>query len=293
MKRKEFIKTSFGALTLGFTTFTNLFSSSHTRTLGKTGVKVSAIGFGATRTKEPSLLHYAIDKGLSFIDTGRSYANGQNEVMIGKVIKGFRDKVVIQSKMRIRFRENEDLSSTATSKRMQRDMEKSLNDSLKALQTDYIDVLLLHDANKVDYIHHENVFEFFESAKKSGKIRACGFSSHINHVELLKANNASKFHDVVMIPYNHAGSYKHFPAGFYHEWDQPAAEEQMQIAEKNGIAIVAMKTCSAGPYSPDRKTAPSYSEALKWILRHSYICTMPAAMTNMDQIDENIKAFDY
>ena len=54
---------------------------------------------------EPSLLKAALDRGINFIDTGRSYYNGQNEVMVGKVIKGIREKVIIQSKVRVRIRE--------------------------------------------------------------------------------------------------------------------------------------------------------------------------------------------
>ncbi len=169
-------------------------------------------------------------------------------------------------------------------------MQSSLTESLKALQTDYVDIMLIHGASSLDIINHETVMDFFGAAKKKGQIRACGFSSHENHVELLKAANESKFYDVIMLPYNHRGSYNHSRTGRYSEWDQPALEAELKKAEKNDIGIVAMKTCSGGPYSPDGKSKPSYRAALKWILNHSYINSMAVAMGNMKEIDENVPA---
>jgi hypothetical protein len=93
-----------------------------------------------------------------------------------------------------------------------------------------------------------------------------------------------------MVPYNQKGSYKHSRASHYNEWDQPALESELKKAEKNNIGIVAMKTCSGGPYSPDGKSKPSYEEALKWVLSHSYITTMAVAMGNMKEINENVQA---
>ena len=55
------------------------------RKLGKAEIKVTEIGFGASRTMDPTLMNYAFEKGITFFDTGRSYYNGQNEVMVGKV----------------------------------------------------------------------------------------------------------------------------------------------------------------------------------------------------------------
>jgi len=169
-------------------------------------------------------------------------------------------------------------------------MYSSLKESLKALQTDYIDILLIHGANTVDIIKHEAVMDFFRVAKQKGQIRACGFSSHDNQVEILKAANKSKFYDVIMIPYNHKGSYRHSKGGHYSEWDQQALESELKKAERNNIGIIAMKTCSGGSYSPDGRSKPSYKSALKWVLNHSYINTMAVAMGNVKEINENVQA---
>ncbi len=301
MSRKEFLKkTSAGLLTFGLLGgIPQLINAQKSqgktlpeyRVLGRTGIKVSPVGYGASRTMEPALIKSAMDKGINFLDTGRVYFNGQNEVMVGKVVKGVRKEVVIQSRMLVYLKEKgEQLKSSKVSESIKNMMQSSLNESLKALQTDYIDIMLIHGAKSLDIINHETVMEFFRVAKKKGQIRACGFSSHDNQVELLKSANKSKFYDVIMVPYNHKGSYRHSLAKSYSEWDQPALESEMKKAEKNNIGLVAMKTCSGGPYSPDGKTTPSYLEALKWILSHSYINTMAVAMGNMKEINENIRA---
>jgi len=261
------------------------------RILGRTGIKVSAVGYGASRTLEPSLVKGPLETGINFFDTGRRYFRGQSEVMVGKVIKGIRQKVIIQSKMRIRPAGSEEaLDTQEIRKSLRTMMETSLNKSLHALQTDYIDIMLLHGASTTEVINNDTVMEFFLEAKRKGKIRACGFSSHSNQLELLRDVNGSKFYDVIMVPYNHKGSYIHSRAGYHSEWNQPALEDELKKAENNGIGIVAMKTCSGGPYSSDGVMKPTFKDALKWILSHSYINTMAVAMANIREIKEDVQA---
>jgi hypothetical protein len=301
MTRKRFLKISsaglFGAGFLGKAS--SLLGNSQKnqvkknpeyRILGRTGIKVTALGYGASHTTEPSLVKRALDIGINFIDTRGDYSRRQNEMMVGKVIKGIRQEVIIQSKIRIRAEERgEALYAPEMRKRLRLKMETSLNDSLKALSTDYIDIMLLHGIKATDIINHETVIKFLAEAKRMGKIRACGFSSHANQVELLRDANRSNFYDVIMVPYNHKGSYIHSRREYYNKWDQPALEEEFRRAEKIGIGIIAMKTCSGGPYSPDGISEPTFRDALKWILNHSYISTMAVAMGNFKEIKEDIQ----
>ena len=64
--------------------------------VGKTGILVTPVCFGASRTNEASLIRYVIDKGINFIDTGHAYSNGNNEKLVGKAISEIRQNVVIQ-----------------------------------------------------------------------------------------------------------------------------------------------------------------------------------------------------
>ncbi len=300
LSRKDFLKKSsagFAALSIAGSKAPNLSDLDSLlspppqfRVLGRTGIKVTTLGYGASRTMEPSLVKSAIDTGINFLDTGRSYSNGQNEVMVGKVIKNIRDKVIIQSKIRIRAREKgEELKSQRVAKRITSSMVSNLDECLKALQTDYIDIMLIHDVSSTEIINLEYVQEFFDNAKKQGKIKACGFSTHTNMLEVMKAANVHNFYDVIMVTYNHKGSFIHSLSGNYSEWDQPALEVEMAKAAKNQIGIVAMKTCSGGPYSPGTGQEPSYKEALKWIIDHDYIHSMAVAMGNTKEIKENIQ----
>ncbi|MGD9033087.1 MAG: aldo/keto reductase [Desulfobacteraceae bacterium] len=261
------------------------------RILGRTGIKVSAVGYGASRTLEPSLVKAALETGINFLDTGRRYFRGQHEAMLGKVIKGIRQKVIIQSKIRIRPAERGEALDTQEMRNSRRAlMETSLRESLHALQTDYIDIMLLHGASTTEVINDNTVMEFFLEAKRKGKIRACGFSSHANQLELVRDANRSKFYDVIMVPYNHKGAYRHSRAGYHSKWNQSALEEELKKAENNRIGIVAMKTCSGGPYSSDGVAKPTFKDALKWILSHSYISTMAVAMANIKEIKEDVQA---
>jgi aryl-alcohol dehydrogenase-like predicted oxidoreductase len=302
MSRKEFLKTSSAAvLGLGILGLGGKMSraeegsktSAKMVKLGNTGIDVSVIGFGASRTMEPSLVNAALDAGFNFLDTGRSYSRGQNEVMVGEVVAARRKDVVIQSKLRVSLQGQENgIFALEDVKKAIAGMTASLEASLKALRTDYIDIMLIHGASDPKVIHHEAVMGFFEKAKAQGKIRAHGFSTHTNQIELMKAANQKRFYEVIMVTYNHKGSYIHMNSGSYSEWDQPALEIEMDKAKKRGAGMIAMKTCSAGPYAPDDTAGPSFEHALRWILAQDKVHTMAVAMGNFEQIEENVKAMD-
>ncbi|MFC2075599.1 aldo/keto reductase [candidate division KSB1 bacterium] len=221
------------------------------RTLGRSGIKVSAVGYGASRTMEPSLVGRALDMGINFLDTGPSYYSGQNEIMVGQVTRERRKDVVIQSKIVLRVREKgEEMQSEAVAKRVKKFMQSSLDKSLKSLQTDYIDIILLHGISQPAIMNLPVVQQFLADAKKKGVIRAHGLSAHGNQVDVLAAVVEGGFYDVVMVPYNHRGSYNHMLSGSFSEWDQPGLEEEMRKAEEAGIGLVAMKGASGGPLSP-------------------------------------------
>jgi len=300
MSRKEFIKKSsavlMGAGLAGPRTPPPVRSGApdapaHPVSLGRTGIRIHPIGFGASRTMEAALMRAALDAGVNFFDTGRSYFNGRNEEMVGEVVAGRRKELVIQSKLRLGIRA--DVAAELTKEdvgRMTRTMTESLETSLRALGTDYIDIMLIHGASSPEISHHEAVKEFFTAARRSGKIRAHGFSSHSNQVEMVRAAVRENFFDVIMIPYNHKGSYVHSNTGRYSEWDQPALEAGMEKARDLGIGLLAMKACSGGPYAPKAGGAPSFERALRWLLEGGRVHGMAVAMANFQQIEEDLRA---
>jgi hypothetical protein len=244
---------------------------------------------GAPRTNEESLIRYAIDKGIYFIDTGRAYGNGNNERLVGKAVSGIRNNVVIQSKIRL---EQNELPSGINGKRSAEEIRSILNykleASLKALDSDYIDIFLYHDATEENLLFHPEVMKFFDGMKSSGVIKAHGFSTHNDLMNLHERNNNEQFYDVIMMPFNHKGSFVHSVSGRFSEWDQGRLISALTEAGNKGIGVIAMKTCSGGKYSPSIDAEPSFHEAVRWVIRHPYISSATVAMVNFEQVDEHI-----
>ena len=263
-------------------------SLSEFRGIGGTGIMVSPICFGAPRTNEESLIKYALEKGMNFIDTGRAYGNGNNERLVGRAIDGIRSKVVIQSK--IRLEENE-LPSKGKGRKGAEEIRAALSSkleaSLKALNTTYIDVLLYHDATDENLLFHSETMKFFAEMKKSDVIKAHGFSTHNDYMNLPERNNSEKFYDTIMVPFNPKGSFVHSVNGRYSEWDQKKLIAILIEAGNKGIGVVAMKTCSGGKYSPSAEIEPSFKESVLWVLQHKFISSAAIAMANFEQVDEH------
>jgi uncharacterized protein len=292
ISRKEFVtKTLSGiaGISLVSNHLTNLPSTgTELRAIGNTGIMVSPICFGAPRTNEESLIKYALEKGMNFIDTGRAYGNGNNEQLVGRAIKGKREKVVIQSKIRL---EKNELLSKGKGKKGAEEIRYALSSkleaSLKALNTSFIDVLLIHDAAEESLLFHPETMKFFDEMKKSGIIKAHGFSTHNDKMNLAERNNSELFYNVVMMPFNHKGSFVHSVTGQYSEWDQNRLISILTEAGNKGIGVIAMKTCSGGKYSPSADIEPGFKEAVLWVLQHKFISSVAIAMANFEQVDEH------
>ena len=295
MTRSEFLKASAGLAAAGLLGTTGLSAQTARKNrvlLGKTGIEVSPLCFGAGRTQDPVLVRAALDKGVTLIDTARIYAGGQNEVMLGNGLKEFRNKVLIQTKIRARVRENADLEKAETAENIRKQLDRALAQSLKSLQTDSIDILLYHWAVSAGILFHDTVLDFFTEAKKTGKIRVCGFSVHNDHMEVLKRAVNQPFYEVIMVPYNFKGSYIHSVSKDYNEWDQPGLEKLLKTLHKQGVGILAMKTCSAGPMAIAEREKPSFRNAVRWVLDREYVDCANVAMGNFDEIEEDIQAMN-
>jgi aryl-alcohol dehydrogenase-like predicted oxidoreductase len=262
------------------------------RNIGDTGIMVCPICFGAPRTNEESLIKYALEKGMNFIDTGRAYGNGNNEKVVGKAVAGRRDSVVIQTK--IKLEENE-LPSKGKGRKgaieIRDALTSKLEASLKALNTSYIDVLLYHGASEENLLFHSEVLKFFSEMKESGVIKAHGFSTHNETMNLPERNNSEGFYDVIMVPFNPMGSFTHSVNGRFSEWDQKKLISILTEAGNKGTGVIAMKTCSGGKYSPSPGIEPSYKESGLWVLQHKFISAANIAMANFEQVDEHTSWF--
>ncbi|MGO9229545.1 MAG: aldo/keto reductase [Bryobacteraceae bacterium] len=238
------------------------------RVLGKTGLKVTTVGFGCMITSDGSVIERAADMGITYFDTARVYQNGNNERMVGAALKSRRKNIVLSSKSGAHTRA---------------DALAHLDTSLKELGTDYLDIWYLHGKSRPEDITDE-LIDAQQTAKQAGKIRFAGVSTHQGQPVLIPFLAAHPKIDVILSAYNFTLD--------------PAVGAVLEQAAKAGKGIVGMKVMAGGfrRMSPDD---PKYKilkqdggmlSALKWVIRSRGVHTTIPSMTDNDQLEENFKA---
>lgn len=147
------------------------------RTLGKSNLQISAVGFGCMSLQQEAhdnqwLIDHAIEKGINFFDTADLYDKGMNESMLGNYLKGKRNDIILATKVGNQWREDGSGWEWNASREYIVD---AVENSLRRLNTDYIDLYQLHGGTMED--NKEEVVEAFESLQQQGKIRHYGISS--------------------------------------------------------------------------------------------------------------------
>lgn len=236
------------------------------RTLGNTGIRLPIVSLGVMRIDNPRLVVSALDQGIVHLDTAHGYQQGKNEEMLGEILKGRpRNSFVIATKIHPR-----DTISTDEFLQM-------LDKSLARLKLDYVDMLYLHGVDNQEYMFQENYLKALETAKKSGKTRFIGLSTHSNMAQVIRWAVKSKFYEVVLTSYNFM---------MHNDTDMHAALEE---ANKAGLGIIAMKTMAGGYWDKERTQKVNARAALKWALQNPNIHTAIPGCTAFEQLDENLE----
>ena len=239
------------------------------RTLGRTGLKVTTVGMGCMITSDPSVVERALDAGINYFDTARSYQHGNNERMVGAALGARRKEVVL---------------STKTEARDKQGALEQLDTSLRELNTDYVDIWYLHGRSSPGEAG-DDLIEAQQIAKKQGKIRFTGVSTH--DVPKMAPWMAQKgVFDVILATYNFSM--------------ESNVDEALTLAAKSGMGVVAMKVMAggfrrqrAGSQLHQKLNQPGTPLAmLKWVINKPYIATTIPSMTDMDQLEENLKAME-
>ncbi len=175
------------------------------RELGSTGEQVSVIGLGGSHLGQAQvpedealrLIHEGIDRGINFLDNSWDYNEGRSEERVGKALSqaGYRNKAFVMTKIDGRTKE------TATNQ---------INDSLKRLKVDHIDLLQHHEVLRFDdpdrIFNEGGAMEAVVEAKQAGKLRFIGFTGHKDphvHLYMLEVAQRHGFHfDTVQMPIN-------------------------------------------------------------------------------------------
>ena len=202
------------------------------RALGSTGEQVSLVGLGGHHIGRPSseeegirLIRAAVDRGVTFMDNSWDYHDGGSEIRMGKALRdGYRDKVFLMTKI---------------DGRTKSEAAKQIEDSLKRLQTDHIDLMQHHEIIRME--DPDRIFadgdaqEAVLEAKKAGKIRYIGFTGHkdpVVHLRMLDLAAKHRFRfDAVQMPLNvmdaHFRSFQH---------------QVVPVLVKQHIAVLGMKS---------------------------------------------------
>jgi len=235
------------------------------RRLGRTGLEVSEVGFGCMITSDQSVIERAADLGVNLFDTARGYQGGNNERLVGAALKSRRKDVLI---------------STKAGARTKAEALAQLDESLRQLGTDHVDVWYLHGIKAGAELADE-LLDAQSEAKRQGKTRFAGVSLHSGHDEVIPAAIA-RHQDVVLVTYN-------FTMG-------ERNDALMQSLHDSGTGVVAMKVM-AGGRGPEAAAvrgrlaeAGGLLSALKWALRRPFVHAAVPSTTDMAQLDENLRA---
>ena len=222
------------------------------RKLGRTGLDISEISFGAVeiglaygipvdgKVEKPSekeahdLLHTALDMGINFVDTARAY--GESEEIIGRALKGRRDEYILATKS------NHFSDRGLSVKELQDAIRESLETSLRMLQTDVIDVFQIHNITK-DVVERGDVLQVVQDAQKAGKIRFTGGTVYGVDDPLAVVEDGSW--DVIQVAYNML--------------DRRLESKVLPLAAAKGVAVTVRSVLLKGALTPRYASLPADS----------------------------------
>ncbi|HZT22425.1 MAG TPA: aldo/keto reductase [Verrucomicrobiae bacterium] len=285
--RRQFIHTSSAALAgaalLPSLTFAEASPPARTATdqvtLGQTGLKLSRLGFGTGsangyvqtangKSAFIDLIHYAYDRGITYLDTAQAYATFD---WMSDAIKGLpREKLFIQSKMDGR----------------PADVLAEIDRQRKTLGTDYIDSLLVHCMTRGNWTDDwRRVMDAFDEAKARKWIRAKGVSCHT--LPALRAAVASDWTEVHLVRVNPQGAYTDAEADGWgrSRHDIAPVIEQIQQMRAKGRGVIGMKICGNGTF-----TDPADREkSIRFAMSRPEIDAVVIGFKSRAEIDEAIE----
>jgi uncharacterized protein len=252
------------------------------RKLGRTGLVLSPLGFGAQHTRDPNLIRSALDQGVNLIETAFAYGFGKagNSCQcIGKAIAGRRDSVCLAVAYQA--------EPKPTSKIW---IAKQFEQTLQDLGTDHIDIFLWHHPGGGSINHSElslkesqalvvegERVELMLKWKQEGKLRWCGITTHSEQPEWLQFVTESKLYDVAVVGFNYKSS--------------TATAKAMEDSAQKGVGLICMKTQSPDYSEGEHKigSAPDHLKALKWVLSKSYVTAAIPGMNEPGQLALNVR----
>jgi len=239
------------------------------RTLGRTGLKVSELGLGTIKIDSPAVVQHAMDLGVNYFDTAACYQGGKSEEKLGRALKGRREQAVVATKW------HTDGSTSA------KELLASLEASLRRLQMEHVDLIQIHGATNSAQVQSDELWEAFSQAKKAGKVRFHGLSSHGNQAEVVREAIKSTRYDAVLVSYN----------ALLAERVGPAVAE----AQAANVGVIAMKALQPAHRSRESNAFKGlrgnpYQQSIQWLLKDRNVSTTIVDMPTFDEVDEDVAA---
>lgn len=238
--------------------------------LGKTGLKVSDVSCGAISLFEPNVLRYAYECGVNYFDTAEGYLRMKGEAYVGQGLKEVRDKVIITTKHPYDFRQKIEKASVI----------KRMEDSLKRLQSDYVDIAMVHGLADLSLIlNNQEIMSAYDQLKKDGKVRFTGFSTHNAKLTLKQALD-SDFPQVILFMYNHM--------------EGKEIEPLVKAVREKSVGTVAMKIFAGGMQGNLKAMVSpevSYPQAaIRWVMTNPDVDTCIPTMSSYSHVEEYVAA---
>jgi predicted aldo/keto reductase-like oxidoreductase len=247
------------------------------RTLGKTGIRVPVIGMGILSSGSPALMRAALDAGITHFDsTAAQPQQMRNEEMIGEVLRGLpRESVVFGTKIHLR---QDYKTGLYTKEATEDEFLKKLDMALKRLKMDYVDIVYHHMVSRRESAFHEPAMKAMEKAKKAGKARFLGITTHSNMPEVVQAAADSNFYEVVMASYN------------YKQKNRWQVKEAIAKAADAGLGVVAIKVIRGGLGKGEKPVNPRAS--LKWVLQDSNVHATIPGFSNFEEMSVDLSVME-
>ncbi len=246
------------------------------RTLGKTGIKIPIISMGTGGTTDPALVRSAIDEGVKLLATVQGYQNGNNEKMVGTVLKNLpRDSFMTMTNC-FELKWIDTKTGILTSEFKHTSYMENVDLSLSSLEVDYVDIFIQPFAAKRKSVFHKPAVKAMEAIKKSGKAKYIGIATHRDEPEAIRAAVDVGIYDVIMTSYNFLKS------------NREDLEDTIQYAAEAGLGIIAMKTMAGAFWDKERTKPINTLAALKWVLQNEYVHTSVPDCSSYSQLMQDL-----
>lgn len=249
------------------------------RKFGRHDDLITVVGMGGhtlylsgSQKEANEITHRAVDLGVNFFDNAWDYHGGEAEEYMGKALAGRRDKVFLMSKF-CNYHGNGATPDVAGAMKM-------LEDSLRRLKTDHLDLWMMHHISKDDVedaYREEGAIEAIELAKRQGKIRYSGFTGHTDpalHVEMIHRGYEW---DATLMPVSVVGALQ----------SRMFESQVIPLCEEKNIAILGMKGFG-GSRRTELHGQTNVQEVLQYSLSYSQVCTHLVGVDKLEYVDQAV-----